>query len=91
MEKVFPEYGEFKTAENILHIINDQALVWMAIFFAPGLGLLNIFKLTVVFYMRAWAVSSCNIPPERVFKISKSNNFYFAMLLFMLFLCMVGW
>ncbi|KAG9331504.1 hypothetical protein JZ751_018907, partial [Albula glossodonta] len=37
-------------------------------------------------YLQCWAVMSCNVPQERVFKASGSNNFYMAMLLVILFL-----
>ncbi|KAA0716972.1 Transmembrane channel-like protein 1 [Triplophysa tibetana] len=37
-------------------------------------------------YGFCWAVMCCNVPQERVFKASGSNNFYMAMLLVILFL-----
>ena len=54
---------------------------------APGLPALNLIKLAVLMYMRSWAVMCTNVPHETVFKASKSNNFYFVLLLMMLFLC----
>ncbi|XP_050707777.1 transmembrane channel-like protein [Eriocheir sinensis] len=59
----------------------------MGMFFAPGLPLLNTFKLLVLLYVRSWAVVTSNVPPETVFKASDNNNFYLLFLLTMLFLC----
>ncbi|KAI2803198.1 Transmembrane channel-like protein 3 [Blomia tropicalis] len=87
LEKKWPGYSDFKIAENILHLVNNQGMIWLGMFFSPGLPAINTIKLCLLMYVRSWAVLTCNIPHETVFKASRNNNFYFILLLLMLFLC----
>lgn len=40
----------------------------MGMFFSPGLAILNLLKLVIIMYLRSWAVLTCNVPHEVVFR-----------------------
>ncbi|XP_077097142.1 transmembrane channel-like protein 1 isoform X1 [Siphateles boraxobius] len=86
LEFGFPSYSEFDVSGNVLGLIFNQGMIWMGAFYAPCLPALNLLRLHVSMYLQCWAVMCCNVPQERVFKASGSNNFYMAMLLVILFL-----
>ena len=83
MINIFQGYPQFDVAENILHTVNNQGnvlvnkidydssvpgMIWMGLFMAPGLPLLNLIKLVAIFYIKSWAVLVTNVPHETVFK-----------------------
>ncbi|XP_060763994.1 transmembrane channel-like protein 1 [Neoarius graeffei] len=86
LEYSFPCYAEFDLSGNVLNLIFNQGMIWMGTFYAPCLPALNLIKLQISMYIQAWAVMCCNVPHTRVFKVSRSSNFYIAILLVILFL-----
>ncbi|CAL4066980.1 unnamed protein product, partial [Meganyctiphanes norvegica] len=86
LEKKFPGYPDFKIAENILHLVNNQGLVWSENLLNP-ISVPAIKELIALNPVLSWAVVTSNVPPETVFKASDNNNFYLTLLLTMLFLC----
>ncbi|XP_039608801.1 transmembrane channel-like protein 2-A [Polypterus senegalus] len=86
LEAGFPSYAEFDISGNVLGLVFNQGMIWMGSFYAPGLVGLNVLRLLTSMYYQSWAVMSSNVPHERVFKASKSNNFYMGLLLLVLFL-----
>ncbi|KAJ8286337.1 hypothetical protein GJAV_G00037340 [Gymnothorax javanicus] len=89
LEAGFPSYGEFDISGNVLGLVFNQGMIWMGAFYAPGLVGINVLRLLSSMYYQCWAVMSCNVPHERVFKASKSNNFYMGLLLLILFLSLL--
>ncbi|KAI4902510.1 hypothetical protein NFI96_013135 [Prochilodus magdalenae] len=84
-----PSYGEFDISGNVLGLVFNQGMIWMGAFYAPGLVGINVLRLLTSMYYQCWAVMACNVPHERVFKASKSNNFYMGLLLLILFLSLL--
>ncbi|XP_069098389.1 transmembrane channel-like protein 1 [Pleurodeles waltl] len=89
LEYGWPSYCEFDISGNVLGLIFNQGMIWMGSFYAPCLPAINVLRLHTSMYLQCWAVMCCNVPHARVFKASRSNNFYMAMLLFILFLSML--
>ncbi|XP_047229474.1 transmembrane channel-like protein 2-A isoform X2 [Girardinichthys multiradiatus] len=89
LEAGFPSYGEFDISGNVLGLAFNQGMIWMGSFYAPGLVGINVLRLLSSMYYQCWAVMATNVPHERVFKASKSNNFYMGILLLILFLSLL--
>ena len=89
LEDTYPQYAEFQLADNILHLIYNQGVLWMACYFSPVFPLIHLMKIIFIFYLRAWSVLATNLPSRKIFRASKSNSFYLVLLLLMLLVIML--
>lgn len=74
---------------SLCFFVSFSFMYRMGSFYAPGLVGINVLRLLTSMYFQSWAVMSSNVPHERVFKASKSNNFYMGLLLLILFLSLL--
>lgn len=61
----------------------------MGAFFSPCLPAFNVLKLIGLMYLRSWAVLTCNVPHQQVFRASRSDTrtHLYLNLLLLLVLC----
>lgn len=59
----------------------------LGVLFCPLLPAVGILKNVLLFYGRAGAVYFLNKPPQTLFRIASTRNFYMALLLLTTFLC----
>lgn len=50
------------------------SLCRMGAFFSPCLPAFNVLKLIGLMYLRSWAVLTCNVPHQQVFRASRSED-----------------
>ena len=75
-------------ASEVLDVIYGQSLVWLGLFFSPLLAAVGFIKLIIVFYFRYVTARMCKVPPQRVFRASRSGNFFMFILLINFFVCL---
>ncbi|XP_061163504.1 transmembrane channel-like protein 3 [Saccostrea echinata] len=82
-------YSEFAVTSNVLDLVYGQGLVWLALYFSPLMALVATVKLFIVFYFRYFVARFANIPPKKMFRASRSGNFYLFLLLLTWMLCFI--
>ncbi|XP_049817019.1 transmembrane channel-like protein 3 isoform X2 [Aethina tumida] len=79
---------EYDISRHVMHIIYNQALFWMGLFFAPLLSVMVVIKLLLTWYIRQITVIKLCKLPEKTWRAAK-NTTYFKMMSFLalLFIC----
>ncbi|OWF37139.1 transmembrane channel-like protein 3 [Mizuhopecten yessoensis] len=81
--------SKFAVSSNVLELIYGQGLVWLGLYFSPVIAIVGSIKLIIVFYLRYFVARVAIKPPTRVFRASRSGNFYLFLLLLTWFLCIL--
>ncbi|XP_046326797.2 transmembrane channel-like protein 3 [Haliotis rufescens] len=79
------QYSEMAVASGVLDLTYGQALVWLGLYFCPFLALAGVVKLVILFYFQYVIARTCYVAPRKVFRASRSGNFYMFILLLNLF------
>ncbi|GFO05794.1 transmembrane channel-like protein [Plakobranchus ocellatus] len=80
-------YEDFPIARLILDLVYNQCLVWLGLYFMPALSLLVAVNQVILFYFTYVLSLTCNVPPAKVFRASRSGTFYLFVLAVSLFAC----
>ncbi|XP_041072868.1 transmembrane channel-like protein 7 isoform X2 [Carcharodon carcharias] len=73
---------QFLVPENVLDIVDGQTIVWIGMFYAPLLPLLNIIKYFITFYVKKHSLYNYCRPGKRLFRPSSCKVFFQLILLF---------
>ncbi|CAG2214949.1 TMC [Mytilus edulis] len=83
------ELSEFGITSSVLDLIYGQGLIWLGLYFSPLIIVIGIIKLFVVFYTQLFVAKMAMVAPKKVFRASRSGNFYLFILLLTWFLCIL--
>eukprot|EP00051_Salpingoeca_urceolata_P031739 m.12749 g.12749 ORF g.12749 m.12749 type:complete len:747 (+) comp4352_c0_seq1:826-3066(+) len=78
---------QFNISQSVLSLIYRQALVWLGMLYSPLLPFAGCVCNVVVMFVKDVTLRAFLQPPTRVFRAATSDNFYAAMLLVTLFVC----
>ncbi|KAJ1128800.1 hypothetical protein NDU88_007175 [Pleurodeles waltl] len=82
--------GEFAVPINILDIVDEQTVVWIGLFYAPLLPLINSIFLFITFYTKKYMLFRLCQPSKKLFRASSSKFFFQFVLLLGLSLASVS-
>lgn len=61
-------------SNSIYKSLSSPSFCRMGAFFSPCLPAFNVLKLIGLMYLRSWAVLTCNVPHQQVFRASRSEG-----------------
>ncbi|ESN97620.1 hypothetical protein HELRODRAFT_193255 [Helobdella robusta] len=76
----------FNVPKNIIEFIYMQAMCWLGILVAPGLSIMNTFKILLLFFLK-FLTLIWNCRPKEEKRASKTNYFFVINLLATFFIC----
>nr|XP_058970366.1 transmembrane channel-like protein 7 [Pocillopora verrucosa] len=83
----------FDIPKEVLGLVYGECLIWIGTFFSPIMPGMGAVKFFILFYVKLIAVMFNYRPSERVYKATRSNYLFTALLLISFFMCLgiIGW
>ncbi|XP_068084630.1 transmembrane channel-like protein 7 isoform X2 [Anabrus simplex] len=80
---------EFELPKHVLDIVYSQTLCWVGSFYAPILPAMATIEYFLLFYIKKFACLVNSTPSSTVYRASKSNSLFMAVLLFSFLLAFI--